>query len=269
MATIDLSRFAVGGATRPDSFTGLDPSFLQALQAMVGAAPPHIQQNLRILSGFRSPERQAQLWQGALAKYGSPERARKWVAPPGKSFHNRGQAVDLKYLNDAARAWAHENAPNFGLHFPLANEPWHIEPVGTRRGGSRQGTTMAMAQNTAGGGSDVRFLRGPEQGPASRVAGEPPHAGTMNPPAPVAADDPGQGGGFGAFLAALAPHPGQQAPFGGLNGPEPEGPQPSGDPMGATMSALQMAEKAKALRQGLLPDLEGLLSLGKRPVAMG
>ena len=83
--------------------------------------------NIGIYSGYRSPEHQGRLYNDALEKYGSPEAARKWVAPPGKSMHNFGLAADLSYGSDAARAWAHENAPSFGLAFRMAHEPWHIE----------------------------------------------------------------------------------------------------------------------------------------------
>ncbi len=130
----DFGPYAVGGAARPDSFSGLSPEFRASLAKMLLAAPPEIQQALRITSGYRSPERQAELWQGALTKYGSPEAARKWVAPPGRSNHNHGQAVDLKYLSPAATEWAHANAQQFGLHFPLSNENWHVEPIGARGG---------------------------------------------------------------------------------------------------------------------------------------
>lgn len=127
-----LLPFAVGGATRPDALTRMNPQFAGSLAALFSAAPPEIQSGMRIASGFRSPERQAQLWQQALAKYGNEAAARKWVAPPGRSLHNAGNAVDLKYVNPAARAWAHANAKQFGLHFPMKHEPWHIEPIGAR-----------------------------------------------------------------------------------------------------------------------------------------
>lgn len=127
-------KYAVGGATRPDSFSGMDPNFNAALQNMFMGAPPEIQAQLRVKSGYRSPERQAQLWQEALTKYGSPEAARKWVAPPGNSQHNHGFASDLQYGNDAARQWAHANANRFGMNFPLSNEDWHVELAGARDG---------------------------------------------------------------------------------------------------------------------------------------
>lgn len=146
MADDTLRRFAVGGATRPDSFSGLSPEFAGSLAAMFSGAPPDVQNVLRISSGYRSPERQGQLWQAALAKYGSPEAARKWVAPPGRSNHNHGQAVDLKFLDPRAQAWVHANAKQYGLHFPLSNENWHIEPIGARggQGGMQPGTSLPM-----------------------------------------------------------------------------------------------------------------------------
>ena len=94
--------------------------------------------NLKIGSGYRSYEKQKQLWEDALKKYGSAEVARKWVAPPGSSYHNKGLAVDLhdensralgKEENQEATAWAHANAKKYGLHFRMGNEPWHIEPI--------------------------------------------------------------------------------------------------------------------------------------------
>ena len=142
--SFDFKKYAVGGAMRPDSFSGLDQGFASALSNMFAAAPPEIAQHLRITSGFRSPERQAQLWQNALQKYGSPERARKWVAPPGRSNHNHGHAADLKYLDPSATTWAHENAGRFGLAFPLSNENWHIE-LASRRGGKPDRAMVASA----------------------------------------------------------------------------------------------------------------------------
>lgn len=142
--SFDFTKYAVGGATRPDSFSGLDQGFSTALANMFAAAPPEIAQHLRITSGYRSPDRQAELWQNALQKYGSPEKARKWVAPPGRSNHNHGHAVDLKYLHPSATKWAHENAGQFGLAFPLANENWHIE-LANRRGSKPDAALVASA----------------------------------------------------------------------------------------------------------------------------
>lgn len=134
MAEDILRRYAVGGAQRPDSFSGLTPEFQSSLVQLFSGASPEIQNVLRISSAYRSPQRQAELWQGALAKYGSEAAARKWVAPPGRSNHNHGQAVDLKYLDPSALDYVRQNAQKYGLHLPLSNENWHIEPIGARGG---------------------------------------------------------------------------------------------------------------------------------------
>lgn len=148
MAEEILRRYAVGGAARPDSFSGLTPQFSGSLAQLFQAAPPDVQSVLRISSAYRSPERQQQLYDAALAKYGSEEAARKWVAPPGRSNHNHGQAVDLKFLSPAAREWVHKNAGQYGLAFPMAHEPWHVEPVDARRGGAG-GAQPAMQPGTS------------------------------------------------------------------------------------------------------------------------
>jgi hypothetical protein len=141
----DLSSFLVGGAaSRPDSISGMQPALVQRLQMMLTTAPPEIQAALRIQSGYRSPETQAALYQAALGKYGSPEVARRWVAPPGHSEHNMGNAADLAFGSPAALKWAHDNAGQFGLAFPLSNENWHIEVAGAR-GGHPADVQMASA----------------------------------------------------------------------------------------------------------------------------
>jgi LAS superfamily LD-carboxypeptidase LdcB len=115
---------------------GLNADFSTSLTAFINAAKAD-GIDLGIGSGFRSVEKQKQLWEQALKKYGTPEKARKWVAPPGRSNHNRGTAVDLnssgaflgKNKNTKATQWAHANAEKFGLHFRMGHEPWHIEPL--------------------------------------------------------------------------------------------------------------------------------------------
>lgn len=103
---------------------GLDPQFSSAINALIAASNGR----LYIKSGYRSDQEQQGLWDAAVQKYGSPDAARKWVAPPGHSNHNRGLAVDL----GGDTALAHTLAPRFGLVFPMSWEPWHIEPVHAR-----------------------------------------------------------------------------------------------------------------------------------------
>lgn len=52
------------------------------------------------------------------------------AAVPGTSNHGWGIASDLNFNNSlAAIEWAHNNAKNYGLTFPLSSENWHIEPI--------------------------------------------------------------------------------------------------------------------------------------------
>ncbi len=147
----DWNPYLVDGGARPDAISGLQDPFEQSMAAMFAAAPPEIREQLRVGSAYRSNERQAELWANALAKYGDEATARKWVAPPGRSQHNHGNAIDLRYLSPAAQEWVHANAAQFGLAFPLANEPWHIEPLGARGGTAYAGAhTGQTADQTDG-----------------------------------------------------------------------------------------------------------------------
>lgn len=129
----------IHGGTRPDAISGLNKDFRTSISHMIAGAPDEIRSGLQVFSGYRSVEKQQQLWGNALRKYGSAAAARKWVAPPGRSQHNHGRAADLMWngqrLDKApahVRQWVHENASRFGLHFPLSNEAWHVEQAGTR-----------------------------------------------------------------------------------------------------------------------------------------
>jgi len=89
-------------------------------------------------SGFRDPQHQERLWRAALERYGSPQEARKWVAPPGGSAHQSGRAIDfyvggknssrnVAHLRTLpAYRWLVANAMRFGF-YPYSAEPWHWE----------------------------------------------------------------------------------------------------------------------------------------------
>jgi hypothetical protein len=111
-----------------------------AWRALVGAARADgIRDPLLLpISGYRSPATQERLWRNALQKYGSPQEARKWVAPPRGSAHQTGRAIDF-YLggrNSSANVsrlralssykWLVPNAERFGF-YPYPREPWHWE----------------------------------------------------------------------------------------------------------------------------------------------
>lgn len=108
------------------SSSGLHPSMSAAVGTLLAEARGAVVLN----SGWRSPQRQTELWQEALRRYGSAEAADDWVAPPGRSMHERGLAVDLGGDLDLARRLV--ASLGLPLHTPLAHEPWHFELLGSR-----------------------------------------------------------------------------------------------------------------------------------------
>lgn len=152
----DFTPYAVGGAQRPDSFSGMSPDFAAALGQLLQSAPKGY---VQVSSGYRSPDRQAQLWADAIKKYGNAKAARRWVAPPGRSKHNHGGAADLKFLNDTARQWVHQNASKFGLSFPLSHENWHVEMAGSR-GGHQHAAPDSQPVAAGAGGPALGFSGG-------------------------------------------------------------------------------------------------------------
>ncbi|KQT52271.1 MULTISPECIES: M15 family metallopeptidase [unclassified Aureimonas] len=175
MSNWDWSRYAVGGATRPDSFTGMRPEFSSSLQALFAAAPPEL--GLQVGSGYRSVERQRQLWEAS-------DKSGRMVARPGGSRHNHGDAADLsaagKRLDKAspeARQWVHDNAERYGLTFPMSWEPWHIELIGAR------GTKKAEASPLVSAVAEQAAPRGAAAAVAGLASGgQPGPAAPQTPP---------------------------------------------------------------------------------------
>lgn len=104
---------------------------------------------LQIRSAFRSVSHQTRLWEKALRDRRNIEGAaelnisvkayaRKYTAPPGRSRHHSGRAIDLhlgypisrsyisKMKATAAFAWLLENAEFYGF-YNYEREPWHWE----------------------------------------------------------------------------------------------------------------------------------------------
>ncbi len=98
---------------------------------------------LELISGFRSVERQREIFAAHLAHGRSKQDLLRWVAPPGYSEHHTGQAADIgtpgsppleeDFEKTRAFAWLTAHAPSFGfsLSYPRDNtcglgyEPWH------------------------------------------------------------------------------------------------------------------------------------------------
>lgn len=135
-----LQERAVGGATRADALVNLDKDFAVNLAAIIEDAPPGIKEGLGLTSGYRSTEKQAELYANSGGD-GS-------VAKPGGSSHEHGLAADLTWNGKLIREgetpqevidYLHGNAAAYGLNFRLKTgsgarvvEDWHVEPVGAR-----------------------------------------------------------------------------------------------------------------------------------------
>jgi len=135
----------------------MDWDLKSRLANMVADMPENLRAKFQINSGFRSLERQAELFAEAVKKYGSEEAARKWVAPPGNSMHNHGKAADLNMNGDpAVKEWLHANAAKYGLGFPMGHEPWHIEALDAR---STKIARMGMTSDPTSTSQRIPFSR--------------------------------------------------------------------------------------------------------------
>ncbi len=127
---------------RVDSISGLNSDFACRMMKFLKAADA-AGQNIRINSAYRSEALQRQLYDKYIAcgKCGAP------VAPPGRSKHGFGLAIDLSFNGQRGPTntaqciasipsckWVHANYAQYGLRFPMEYEPWHIEPSGTVNG---------------------------------------------------------------------------------------------------------------------------------------
>lgn len=102
----------------------LDAELLQALRAAAtDAAGNGI--TFYVNSGWRSPKYQNQLLREAVSKYGSEEKAARWVATADKSPHVSGHAVDIGRTK--ATTWLSKHGAEYGLCQIYRNEPWHYE----------------------------------------------------------------------------------------------------------------------------------------------
>lgn len=109
-------------ASATDPTAGLHPVLAQQVQGLLKAS----QGSVRLVSGYRSAAQQQKLVEEAARLYG-PQNVGQWVAPPDASNHVAGAAVDL--AGDLTAA--HQLAPQFGLHAPMAWEPHHFELAST------------------------------------------------------------------------------------------------------------------------------------------
>jgi hypothetical protein len=97
--------------------TRMDPVLVERLNAAYAAAPSG--EKFKVISGYRSPALQAQLYNRYKSGRGGV------AAPPGHSQHNLGRAADIG--RGRGFDWLHRNASRFGLVFPHSFDQPHIQ----------------------------------------------------------------------------------------------------------------------------------------------
>jgi LAS superfamily LD-carboxypeptidase LdcB len=81
---------------------------------------------LELTSGFRTNERQAELYDEYLHASGA------LAAKPGYSNHQSGHALDINVWNWTVFEWLDEHAAKYGFKRTVPSEPWHWEFRGLR-----------------------------------------------------------------------------------------------------------------------------------------
>lgn len=129
----------------------VDERIYEPLMEMLEAArEANLDQLPLVVSGYRTQERQRQLYDERVAKYlveGCSEeeakaRAEQWVAVPGYSEHQLGFAVDINGASYDVYLWLQENSYRYGFIFRYpgskteitgtAEEVWHYRYVGVQ-----------------------------------------------------------------------------------------------------------------------------------------
>lgn len=110
------------------NMSGLVAACREAFYTMIGElfATQKPKHKAVVSSAFRTHQRQKELFAAAVQKYGTEAKARKWVAYPGNSRHEKGLALDV----DRDTVGLLEKSGILRKHNftrPLSHEPWHIE----------------------------------------------------------------------------------------------------------------------------------------------
>lgn len=123
------------------------------------------------VSGYRSYERQAEIFAANVRCYGSEEAANRVSARPGESEHQTGLAMDVsspsvqnqlveQLAETAAGRWLAANAADFGfiIRYPEGKEritgyqyePWHLRFVGRTHALQIVGQNLTLEEYLAG-----------------------------------------------------------------------------------------------------------------------
>jgi D-alanyl-D-alanine carboxypeptidase len=142
----------------------VNPLLLAALNRLARS----IGKTITVNSGYRSYEEQARLY----AEYQRGERAGP-VAPPGKSRHQAGEAVDASIDGvSIGKVVDARTLKRFGLATPVPGDPPHVELIGNRARSS-QTPTAGNEPGTGTGTDDAATEPEPLEERIGLAAGDP------------------------------------------------------------------------------------------------
>lgn len=122
-----------------------------ALEEMYAACKEELGVKLKAVSGYRSYDKQSNIYNSKLKRVGSKEKADEYVARPGASEHQLALAMDVGQESDKVNLtssfgrtkggkWVRENCWRFGFILRYdegweeitgySYEPWHVRYVG-------------------------------------------------------------------------------------------------------------------------------------------
>lgn len=131
--TVDMSNVKPGEGLMGKSLTGVNPSLAQRIQQVAREFKVKTGRDVNVTSAVRTPEEQAKLYADYQAG-----RSKYPVAPPGRSKHDQGLAIDV----DSQIANQLDNMgllAKYGLGRPVPRDPVHIEVVSAATGGAFSG----------------------------------------------------------------------------------------------------------------------------------
>ena len=135
----------------PGQVRRMRPDAAAALEEMFEACKADIGVTLKSVSGFRSYEKQTQIYNNKLSRVGNSQaKADEYVARPGASEHQLGLAMDVgqsgktnlsaSFGNTAGGKWVREHCWEYGFILRYQEdwedvtgykyEPWHVRYVG-------------------------------------------------------------------------------------------------------------------------------------------
>ena len=124
--------------------SGMNSSFMQLFYAMVGEYYRSTGRGVQVNSAFRSVAKQKGMYDEYLARRRRPPV----VAPPGRSRHNSGVAIDINSA-DANSLNSMGLLKKYRFHRPVKGEAWHLENLAFSKANDTQQVIDKDTKNSA------------------------------------------------------------------------------------------------------------------------